>query len=672
MIRWKKKENKKGRSGWRGYVLALALAIPVTLGAPGADTWAATEKGTEAGQVTTAGEMTVTGNVTVGSRMLGATADSGTSTSAFSIEDAGLMLREKMKQRITSIRVIYETDGDYGDINTLGRRVLASAFAYTGKADEGDYIALQVENVNYTLECQVSGSHSKFIFDFTVSYYINAQQEAEFEADLADVLQSLNIPDSASEYEKVCTIYDYVCRNVSYDSENMNNDAYDLKFTAYAALENGKAVCNGYALLMYRMLLESGVDARIIEGYGNSNAHAWNIVKIGDIYYNLDATWDADFYTGIENTDFFLKGETSFASGHSRRDGRYDYTGDAYKAAYPVSENDYQPESGCEHNWEVKRVTDSTCKAEGSTLYRCTKCGTEKSESIAKKDHTTVKDPAVAATCTTAGKTEGSHCSVCGTVIKAQQTVSAKGHTAVTDAAVAATCTKAGKTEGSHCSVCGTVIKAQQTVKAKGHTVVTDPAVAATYTKTGKTEGSHCSVCGTVIKAQTVVPKLVKEGLVTESGNTFYYKNGKKQTGWQQINKKWYFFNSSGVMQTGWMKQGGKWYYLGTDGAMVTGWKQISKKWYYFKSSGEMAANEWCKGYWLNKDGTWTFKTKAAWKKDSVGWWFGYSGWYAKSQWQKIDDKWYYFDAKGHIVTGTRTIGGKTYRFNASGVCLNP
>jgi glucan-binding YG repeat protein len=216
------------------------------------------------------------------------------------------------------------------------------------------------------------------------------------------------------------------------------------------------------------------------------------------------------------------------------------------------------------------------------------------------------------------------------------------------------------------------VIKAQQTVKAKGHTVVTDPAVAATYTKTGKTEGSHCSVCGTVIKAQTVVPKLVKEGLVTESGNTFYYKNGKKQTGWQQINKKWYFFNSSGVMQTGWMKQGGKWYYLGTDGAMVTGWKQISKKWYYFKSSGEMAANEWCKGYWLNKDGTWTFKTKAAWKKDSVGWWFGYSGWYAKSQWQKIDDKWYYFDAKGHIVTGTRTIGGKTYRFNASGVCLNP
>ena len=201
---------------------------------------------------------------------------------------------------------------------------------------------------------------------------------------------------------------------------------------------------------------------------------------------------------------------------------------------------------------------------------------------------------------------------------------------------------------------------------------VTDPAVAATYTKTGKTEGSHCSVCGTVIKAQTVVPKLVKEGLVTESGNTFYYKNGKKQTGWQQISKKWYFFNSSGVMQTGWMKQGGKWYYLGTDGAMVTGWKQISKKWYYFKSSGEMAANEWCKGYWLNKDGAWTFKTKAAWKKDSVGWWFGYSGWYAKSQWQKIDDKWYYFDAKGHIVTGTRTIGGKTYRFNASGVCLNP
>ncbi len=158
------------------------------------------------------------------------------------------------------------------------------------------------------------------------------------------------------------------------------------------------------------------------------------------------------------------------------------------------------------HSWNSGTVTKAaTCTAKGTKTYTCTKCKVTKTEDIPAKGHTPVTDKAVAATCTASGKTEGSHCSVCGTVIKAQQTISAKGHTPVTDRAVAATCTAAGKTEGSHCSVCGTVIKAQQTIPAKGHTIVTDKAVAATCTAAGKTEGSHCSVCGTVIKAQQTV-----------------------------------------------------------------------------------------------------------------------------------------------------------------------
>ena len=86
--------------------------------------------------------------------------------------------------------------------------------------------------------------------------------------------------------------------------------------------------------------------------------------------------------------------------------------------------------------------------------------------------HTEVIDPAVEATCTQTGKTKGSHCSVCGEVIKAQQTIPMKDHTPVTDAAVEATCTQTGKTEGSHCSVCGKVIKAQEIIPVKEHNFV--------------------------------------------------------------------------------------------------------------------------------------------------------------------------------------------------------
>ena len=258
------------------------------------------------------------------------------------------------------------------------------------------------------------------------------------------------------------------------------------------------------------------------------------------------------------------------------------------------------------HSWDNGKVTKAaTCTTAGTKTYTCTRCKKTRTETIAATGHKAVKDAAVAATCETTGKTEGSHCSVCGTVLKAQttvaalghswdggkvtkvatcttagtktytctrckktrtETIAATGHKAVKDAAVAATCETAGKTEGSHCSVCGTVIKAQtttaalghswdngkvtkaatcttagtktytctrckktrtETIAATGHKAVKDAAVAATCETAGKTEGSHCSVCGTVLKAQTTTAalghdygewKTIKAATYTEPG----------------------------------------------------------------------------------------------------------------------------------------------------------
>ena len=135
------------------------------------------------------------------------------------------------------------------------------------------------------------------------------------------------------------------------------------------------------------------------------------------------------------------------------------------------------------------------------------------------------------------------------------------------------------------------------------------------------------------------------------SGKWYYFASGgAMQTGWQKISGKWYHFASGGAMQTGWQKIGNVWYYFNAGGDMATGWRTISGKTYYFKENGQMAAGEWCKGYWLNKDGTWTYPYKASWKQNSKGWYYqDTSGWYAKNQTVKIDGKNYTFDANGYM-----------------------
>ena len=81
-------------------------------------------------------------------------------------------------------------------------------------------------------------------------------------------------------------------------------------------------------------------------------------------------------------------------------------------------------------------------------------------------------------------------------------------HTPVTDSAVAATCTKTGKTQGSHCSVCGTVITAQKTVAKKAHTYKTYT-TKATTSKNGSIV-TKCSVCGSVKSKSTIYyPKTI-------------------------------------------------------------------------------------------------------------------------------------------------------------------
>ena len=113
-------------------------------------------------------------------------------------------------------------------------------------------------------------------------------------------------------------------------------------------------------------------------------------------------------------------------------------------------------------------VVAPTCTTNGYTLHKCSVCGTSYKDSTTKAtghsygNSVVTKQP----TCTSEG-TAIKTCTKCNATVT--EKLPAKGHTAVTDKGYPATCTTAGKTDGSHCSVCNTVIKVQTVINATGH-----------------------------------------------------------------------------------------------------------------------------------------------------------------------------------------------------------
>ena len=177
----------------------------------------------------------------------------------------------------------------------------------------------------------------------------------------------------------------------------------------------------------------------------------------------------------------------------------------------------------------TSQTVKPTCETDGEKTFTCTRCGDTYTEVIKAKGHV-YKRTVVAAGCETDGYTLV-ECMECHDSFK-EGYVGAKGHTIVTDKAVAATCTTAGKTEGSHCSVCGKVIKAQTEIKAKGHVAgdwITDKAAAVGVK--GRKHRS-CTVCGAVVESADIPalsPKSISSASVSLSIATYSF-DGKVKT----------------------------------------------------------------------------------------------------------------------------------------------
>ncbi|HHL3303906.1 TPA: S-layer homology domain-containing protein [Bacillus cereus] len=195
--------------------------------------------------------------------------------------DAALLaaFKDEVQKRINT----YETNITlpYKTTNSNTKEVMNTLFnAYKEVASKNEYTNYNRSNVSYGL----SGSPGNYTFTLKITYR-ETKEQTEYVMKQAKAIVSSITQVGMDDHEKVKAIHDYVVKHISYDT------SYKA-YTAYEALVNRSAVCQGYALLTYQLLKEAGIENHFVTGTGDGQPHAWNLVKIENKWYHLDTTFD--------------------------------------------------------------------------------------------------------------------------------------------------------------------------------------------------------------------------------------------------------------------------------------------------------------------------------------------------------------------------------------------
>ncbi len=261
---------------------------------------------------------------------------------ASSMDELAKIVRDHAVKRDSKFDVKYK--GNESDLDDLLEPdsnffyVMLSMLDDASTSDDADYI---VGNLNWWS----SDRDNLFVIgntvQFNLKYFETLEQTRYVNEHVKKILSELGVS-SMSNYDKVVAIHDYVCDLITYSATDK-----DYESVPYGAIKYRKALCNAYSLCMYKLLVEAGVPCKFIGGKAgtgrDADGHAWNIVALGDKWYNLDATWDDNDDEDSWHYSYFLKGSSDFDEEDPSQPHEMDapYAKGAFAKAFPIAKTKF-------------------------------------------------------------------------------------------------------------------------------------------------------------------------------------------------------------------------------------------------------------------------------------------------------------------------------------------
>lgn len=138
---------------------------------------------------------------------------------------------------------------------------------------------------------------SGYVVSFSPQYDQALSQSSvisAFNARVEEILDETIAP-GMSQVEMALSLHDYLVLHCAYDWNVANRkgaSSYNV-YTAYGALMEGNAVCQGYAMAYNLLLNMVGIKTDYVTSViPNQGSHGWSLVKIGETWYHVDVTWD--------------------------------------------------------------------------------------------------------------------------------------------------------------------------------------------------------------------------------------------------------------------------------------------------------------------------------------------------------------------------------------------
>ena len=169
------------------------------------------------------------------------------------------------------------------------------------------------------------------------------EQDAKEQAAVDSAIASC-VTDGMSDYEIAKALHDYLALNCEYDKRYYSGSMPYVSYTAYGALVNRTAVCQGYALAYQELLAQCGIESEYVSGLGNGGRHGWNIIRIDGEWYHVDVTWDdpTPDREGYVRYDYFLKSDRAMSRDHSNWKASHTCTSTKYDNVTILSPKDEQ------------------------------------------------------------------------------------------------------------------------------------------------------------------------------------------------------------------------------------------------------------------------------------------------------------------------------------------